>query len=50
LTAETIWPDKRGLEGQSVWRKWVSRMLLKETTVADGVKGAHDELAGLISA
>ncbi|WP_157385296.1 extracellular solute-binding protein [Rhizobium freirei] len=50
LTAETIWPGKRGLEGQAVWRKWVSRMLLKETTVADGIKGAHDELAGLISA
>lgn len=50
LTAETIWPGKRGLEGQDVWRKWVSRMLLKEATVADGVKGAHQELAGLISA
>ncbi|OCI93954.1 hypothetical protein A6U86_18035 [Rhizobium sp. AC27/96] len=50
LTAETIWPGKRGLEGQAVWRKWVSRMLLKETTVADGIKGAHDELTGLISA
>ncbi len=50
LTAETIWPGKRGLEGQAVWRKWVSRMLLKETTVADGIKGAHDELAGLIAA
>ncbi|MDE1994025.1 MAG: extracellular solute-binding protein, partial [Rhizobiaceae bacterium] len=50
LTAETIWPGKRGLEGQAVWRKWVSRMLLKETTVADGLKGAHDELAVLVSA
>lgn len=50
LTAETIWPGKRGLEGQAVWRKWVSRILIKETTVADGIKGAHDELAGLISA
>jgi len=50
LTAETIWPGKRGLEGQDVWRKWVSRMLLKEVTPADGVKGAHQELAGLISA
>jgi multiple sugar transport system substrate-binding protein len=50
LTAETIWPGKRGLEGQDVWRKWVSRMLIKEATVADGVKGAHQELAGLISA
>jgi multiple sugar transport system substrate-binding protein len=50
LTAETIWPGKRGLEGQDVWRKWVSRMLLKEVTPADGIKGAHQELAGLISA
>lgn len=50
LTAETIWPGKRGLEGQDVWRKWVSRMLLKEVTPADGVKGAHQELAGLIAA
>jgi multiple sugar transport system substrate-binding protein len=50
LTAETIWPGKRGLEGQDVWRKWVSRMLLKEATVADGIKGAHDELAALVSA
>ncbi len=50
LTAETIWPGKRGLEGQDVWRKWVSRMLLKEATVADGIKGAHDELAALVAA
>ncbi|MDL2402075.1 extracellular solute-binding protein [Rhizobium mayense] len=50
LTAETIWPGKRGLEGQAVWRKWVSRMLNKETSVADGVKNAHAELAALISA
>ncbi|MDR6817530.1 multiple sugar transport system substrate-binding protein [Neorhizobium sp. 2083] len=50
LTAETIWPGKRGLEGQDVWRKWVSRMLLKDVTPADGVKGAHQELAGLIAA
>lgn len=50
LTAETIWPGKRGLEGQTIWRKWVSRMLLKETTIADGMKGANDELALLIAA
>ncbi|MFD2250837.1 multiple sugar transport system substrate-binding protein [Pseudochelatococcus lubricantis] len=49
LTAETIWPGKRGLEGQEVWRKWVSRMLLKEVTVPDGLKGAHQELDVLIS-
>lgn len=50
LTAETIWPGKRGLEGQTIWRKWVSRMLLKEASVADGMKGAHEELDALISA
>lgn len=50
LTAETIWPGKRGLEGQAVWRKWVSRMLVKEVTVAEGMKGAHEELEALVSA
>jgi len=50
LTAETIWPGKRGLQGQDVWRKWVSRMLLKEVTVADGMKGAHQELETLVAA
>ncbi|MEZ2128146.1 MULTISPECIES: extracellular solute-binding protein [unclassified Sinorhizobium] len=50
LTAETIWPGKRGLEGQAVWRKWVSRMLVKEVTVAEGMKGAREELAALVSA
>ncbi|KGD85980.1 MULTISPECIES: extracellular solute-binding protein [Rhizobium/Agrobacterium group] len=50
LTAETIWPGKRGLEGQAIWRKWVSRMLLKEVSVADGMKSAHQELDALVSA
>ena len=45
LTAETIWPGNRGLEGQDIWRKWVSRMLNKEVAVADGMAGAHEELA-----
>jgi multiple sugar transport system substrate-binding protein len=49
LTAETIWPGKRGLEGQDVWRKWVSRMLLKEIPVADGMKRAADELAPIMA-
>lgn len=48
LTAETIWPGKRGLEGQAIWRKWVSRMLLKEVDVAAGLGGAHDELATVL--
>ena len=45
LTAETIWPGKRGLEGQNIWRKWVSRMLTKETDIKTGLQSAHDELA-----
>lgn len=48
LTAETIWPGKRGLEGQTIWRKWVSRMLMKEVDVKAGLKGAHDELATVL--
>ncbi|MDQ8731104.1 extracellular solute-binding protein [Bradyrhizobium sp. LHD-71] len=50
LTAETIWPGKRGLEGQAIWRKWVSRMLLKEVGIAEGMKAADQELHTLISA
>jgi multiple sugar transport system substrate-binding protein len=50
LTAETIWPGRRGLEGQAIWRKWVSRMLLKETDVAEGMKAAQRELDTLIAA
>jgi multiple sugar transport system substrate-binding protein len=49
LTAETIWPGKRGLEGQAIWRKWVSRMLLKEVGVPEGMKAAHQELEPLVT-
>ncbi|WP_158279449.1 extracellular solute-binding protein [Falsochrobactrum shanghaiense] len=49
LTAETIWPGKRGLEGQNIWRKWVSRMLTKETDIKSGLKSAHDELASVLA-
>lgn len=45
LTAETIWPGKRGLEGQTIWRNWVNRMLNKEVSVADGLARAEAELA-----
>lgn len=48
LTAETIWPGKRGLEGQNIWRKWVSRMLLQEVDIKAGLAGAHDELATVL--
>jgi sn-glycerol 3-phosphate transport system substrate-binding protein len=50
LTAETIWPGRRGLEGQAIWRKWVARMLLKQATVAEGMKSAHRELETLTAA
>lgn len=49
LTAETIWPGKRGLEGQNIWRKWVSRMLMKETDVKAGLAAAHEELAAVLT-
>jgi multiple sugar transport system substrate-binding protein len=50
LTAETIWPGRRGLEGQDVWRKWVSRMVTREVGIADGLKRAKDELTPLVAA
>jgi len=49
LTAETIWPGKRGFEGQDVWRKWVSRMLLREVPVAEGMKHAKEELTPILA-
>jgi multiple sugar transport system substrate-binding protein len=49
LTSETIWPGRRGLEGQNIWRKWVSRMLNKEVSVPEGMAGAHDELAPVLA-
>ncbi|WP_342358867.1 extracellular solute-binding protein [Terrarubrum flagellatum] len=50
LTAETIWPGRRGLEGQDIWRKWVTRMLLKEVSVADGMAKCKLELTPLLAA
>lgn len=50
LTAETIWPGRRGLEGQDIWRKWVTRMLLKETSIADGMVRCKAELSPLLAA
>lgn len=49
LTAETIWPGRRGLEGQTIWRNWVSRMLSREVTVADGLQRASDELSNVLA-
>ncbi|AGT08567.1 extracellular solute-binding protein [Paracoccus aminophilus] len=49
LTAETIWPGKRGLEGQTIWRNWVSRMLTKDVSVADGLKQASAELSTVLA-
>jgi len=50
LTAETIWPGRRGFEGQDIWRRWVTRMLLKEVPVADGMARAQAELARVVVA
>ncbi len=50
LTAETIWPGRRGFEGQDIWRRWVTRMLLKEVPVADGMARAQAELTRVVTA
>ena len=50
LTAETIWPGARGLEGQDIWRKWVSRMLTGDVEVAQGMEQAAAELAPVLNA
>jgi multiple sugar transport system substrate-binding protein len=50
LTAETIWPGRRGFEGQDIWRRWVTRMLLKEVPVAEGMARAQAELARVVVA
>lgn len=49
LTPETVWPGTRGLQGQAVWRKWVSRMLLKDVTVEQGMRQAGAELTPLLA-
>ena len=48
LTAETIWPGERGLEGQDVWRQWVARVLEGETTPPVALSRAQSELQTLI--
>lgn len=50
LTAETIWPGRRGFQGQDVWRRWVSRILLKEVSVEDGLSRAKAELGPVLAA
>ncbi|MBB3995945.1 multiple sugar transport system substrate-binding protein [Sulfitobacter undariae] len=50
LTAETIWPGERGLEGQSVWRQWVARITEGVVTPEEGLARAKRELAPLVSA
>ncbi|WP_172292137.1 extracellular solute-binding protein [Pseudoruegeria sp. HB172150] len=48
LTAETIWPGERGLEGQDVWRQWVARVLEGEVPAEEGMIRAKAELTPLI--
>ena len=50
LTAETIWPGKRGLEGQKVWRDWVSRVVQGAAEPAQAMAQAKVELAPLLAA
>ena len=50
LTPETIWPGKRGLEGQSIWREWVSRVLQGAETPESAMAQAQKELTNIISA
>ncbi len=49
LTSETVWPGSRGLQGQDVWRKWVTRMLQNEATVEQGLARARAELVPLLA-
>ncbi|QEW19597.1 sn-glycerol-3-phosphate-binding periplasmic protein UgpB precursor [Marinibacterium anthonyi] len=48
LTAETIWPGERGLEGQDVWRQWVARVLEGETSAVVAMSRAQSDLQQLI--
>lgn len=48
LTAETIWPGERGLEGQDVWRQWVARVVEGETSPVVAMSKAQSELQQLI--
>lgn len=50
LTAETIWPGQRGLEGQKVWRDWVARVVQGAAEPAQAMAQAKAELAPLLAA
>lgn len=49
LTPETIWPGRRGLEGQDVWRQWVARVLEGVVTPEEGMARAKAELTPLVA-
>lgn len=49
LTPETIWPGERGLEGQDVWRQWVTRIVEGGVSPEEGLKRAQRELAPLVA-
>jgi multiple sugar transport system substrate-binding protein len=49
LTSETIWPGRRGLEGQDVWRRWVARVLEGVVSPEKGMAQAKAELTPLLA-
>lgn len=49
LTPETIWPGARGLEGQDVWRQWVTRILDGQVQPVEGLASARKDLAQLVT-
>jgi multiple sugar transport system substrate-binding protein len=49
LTSETVWPGSHGLQGQAVWRNWVTRMLQNDVSVAQGLSRARAELTPLLA-
>jgi multiple sugar transport system substrate-binding protein len=49
LTAETVWPGTHGLQGQDVWRKWVTRVLTTDMAIDKAMVGARTELSQILA-
>lgn len=49
LTPETIWPGSNSLEAQKVWREWVGRIVIGETSPKEGMARAREELGPLLA-
>ncbi len=49
LTAETVWPGTHGLQGQDVWRKWVTRVLTTDMAIDKAMAGARTELSQILA-